>query len=87
MEITDGKPTNQDPDGLIYEVAWKSAEQIKDLDFSFPEDKDFILSYIAQLESINGHKFLDKMISISSNWIVKPIIYRLNENKNFVSKL
>ncbi|MGG1658444.1 NUDIX hydrolase [Brevibacillus sp. NRS-1366] len=50
VEIIDGEPTIQDPDGLIYDVAWKSAEQIKDLNFSFPEDKDFILSYIAQCD-------------------------------------
>lgn len=48
VEILGGQPTIHDPDGLIYEVAWKTLEQIYDLHFSFPEDKEFLLQYIEQ---------------------------------------
>ena len=46
VEIVGGQPTIHDPDGLIYEIAWKTPEQIKKLEFSFPEDKEFLLQYI-----------------------------------------
>jgi aminoglycoside 6'-N-acetyltransferase len=36
VEILDGQPTIHDPDGLIYEIAWKTPEQLKELQFSFP---------------------------------------------------
>ncbi|MBD2869074.1 NUDIX hydrolase [Paenibacillus arenilitoris] len=46
VELIEGEPTIQDPDGLIYEIAWKSAEQIKELQLSFPEDREFLLGYM-----------------------------------------
>ncbi|WP_238392567.1 NUDIX hydrolase [Paenibacillus antri] len=45
-EIVDGTPTIQDPDGLIYDIDWKSREQMKALPFSFPEDREFLLNYL-----------------------------------------
>ncbi|WP_240422074.1 NUDIX hydrolase [Paenibacillus periandrae] len=48
VEIIDGQPTIHDPDGLIYEIAWKTVEQVKELQLSFPEDKEFLLNYIEQ---------------------------------------
>lgn len=48
VEILGGEPTIHDPDGLIYEIAWKTYEQLHDLHFSFPEDKEFLLQYIEQ---------------------------------------
>jgi 8-oxo-dGTP diphosphatase len=46
LKILEGNPTVQDPDGLIYEVAWKTVDQIKELKLSFPEDKEFLLNYM-----------------------------------------
>jgi len=48
VEITDGTPKIQDPDGLIYDIAWKSIEQINELKLSFPEDKVFLIHLINQ---------------------------------------
>jgi len=43
VEIIGGTPTIQDPDGLIYEIAWKSIEQIRELKLSFPEDESLLI--------------------------------------------
>lgn len=51
IEILDGQPIIQDPDGLIYEIAWKTPDQLRELQFSFPEDKEFLLHYIEQKSS------------------------------------
>ncbi|RED52946.1 NUDIX hydrolase [Cohnella lupini] len=48
IEILSGQPTIHDPDGLIYEIAWKSPDQLKELIYSFPEDKEFLLLHIEQ---------------------------------------
>ncbi|CEG26250.1 MutT/nudix family protein [Bacillus sp. B-jedd] len=42
----------QDPDNLIYEIAWKSVDEIRNLELSFPEDRDFLI------EAITAHKKL-----------------------------
>lgn len=46
VEVTGGQPTIQDPDGLIYEIAWKSAEELEQLDLSFEEDRPVLLDWI-----------------------------------------
>ncbi|NHN35465.1 hypothetical protein G9U52_37875 [Paenibacillus sp. S3N08] len=48
VEIINGQPTIHDPDELIHEIAWKTVEQVKELQLSFPEDKEFLLNYIEQ---------------------------------------
>ena len=48
IEILDGQATIHDPDGLIHEVSWKTAEQLQELPFSFPEDKELLLRCIEQ---------------------------------------
>lgn len=56
VEILEGRPTIQDPDGLIYEIGWKNSEQLNELQFSFPEDKEFLLQYIDQkVNEIEGN--------------------------------
>lgn len=42
--ITSGQMMIHDPDELIYEIAWKSKEEILNLTLSFPEDRQFLLS-------------------------------------------
>jgi hypothetical protein len=43
-----GKRNIQDPDCLIYDIAWKNVEEIKTLELSFPEDRDFLIEYITK---------------------------------------
>lgn len=50
VQITGGRAKIQDPDHLIYEIAWKSVEEIEHLDLSFPEDRDFLIEYIQKIE-------------------------------------
>ncbi|QUG43325.1 NUDIX hydrolase [Psychrobacillus sp. INOP01] len=38
VEIISGEITLQDPDEFIYEIAWKSFEEIQVLDLAYPED-------------------------------------------------
>jgi ADP-ribose pyrophosphatase YjhB (NUDIX family) len=46
IEIIEGSPKIQDPDGLIHEISWKSMEQLRHLELSFPEDRPFLINYI-----------------------------------------
>lgn len=48
VEIIGGNQKIQDPDGLIHDIAWMSAEQVKTLNLSFPEDRDFIIDCITK---------------------------------------
>lgn len=49
VKLIGGKATIQDPDGLIHEIAWKSAEEIKELDLSFPDDRGMLLEWMKEL--------------------------------------
>ncbi|MEK3856209.1 NUDIX hydrolase [Cytobacillus sp. FSL H8-0458] len=44
VEIIGGKATIQDPEHLIYDIAWKSIEELKALELSFPEDLAFLIT-------------------------------------------
>lgn len=44
--IIGGEMKIQDPDGLIYEIAWKSLEELKTLDLGFPEDREFLIRLV-----------------------------------------
>jgi ADP-ribose pyrophosphatase YjhB (NUDIX family) len=44
--IVGGKPVIQDPDGLIYDIGWKSMDEIMALQLSFEEDRSFLIEYI-----------------------------------------
>lgn len=52
--IVGGDEMIQDPDNLIYEIAWKSADEIRNLELSFPEDRDFL---IGNITSQNQHVY------------------------------
>lgn len=47
IDIIGGTPTLHDPDELICDIAWKSAEDIEKLDLTYPEDRPFLLEYVA----------------------------------------
>jgi hypothetical protein len=46
VSIVGGKRNIQDPDGLIYDIAWKGLEELKTLKLTYPEDRDFLIQYI-----------------------------------------
>ncbi|MET3698862.1 ADP-ribose pyrophosphatase YjhB (NUDIX family) [Bacillus oleivorans] len=37
-----GERKFQDPDQLIYDIAWKSADEIENLELTYPEDRDLL---------------------------------------------
>lgn len=56
VEIVGGEPTIQDPDQLIYEIAWKSVEDLIDLPFCFEEDRSFLIELMrSQLPPLTFH--------------------------------
>lgn len=40
-----GQMMIHDPDELIYEIAWKSKDELLNLTLTFPEDRPFLLSF------------------------------------------
>ncbi len=46
VKIVGGDRKIQDPDNLIYDIAWKNLEQLKELSLSFPEDRDFLINQL-----------------------------------------
>ncbi|MBS4200129.1 NUDIX hydrolase [Bacillus sp. FJAT-49732] len=55
VRIVGGKRIIQDPDNLIYDIAWKNTDEIKTLKLSFPEDRDFLIDYITKNTSPNPY--------------------------------
>jgi ADP-ribose pyrophosphatase YjhB (NUDIX family) len=47
-EIIDGSACIQDPDELIYEISWKTIDDLKTLDLSFEEDRNILISILEQ---------------------------------------
>ncbi len=46
VKIVGGGRSIQDPDGLIYDIAWKGIEELKTLKLTYPEDRNFLMQYI-----------------------------------------
>lgn len=46
VEVVGGEAKIQDPDGLIYEIAWVSVAQLHELELSFPEDREWLLAQL-----------------------------------------
>lgn len=46
VEIIGGTAQIQDPDQLIYDISWKSADEVMTLELSFPEDRDLLINLI-----------------------------------------
>ncbi|MFJ7667070.1 NUDIX hydrolase [Lysinibacillus sp. NPDC097195] len=46
VKIIGGERTIQDPDNLIYDIAWKTLEDLKTMHLSFPEDRAFLMHYM-----------------------------------------
>lgn len=43
VEIIAGQMNIQDPDQLIYDIAWKGVDEMHSLTLSFPEDRAFLM--------------------------------------------
>jgi 8-oxo-dGTP pyrophosphatase MutT (NUDIX family) len=41
-ELVGGSRTFQDPDGLIYDIAWKTLAEVRKLALCFEEDREFL---------------------------------------------
>ncbi|SES27657.1 ADP-ribose pyrophosphatase YjhB, NUDIX family [Gracilibacillus ureilyticus] len=48
VKITGGKRKIQDPDNLIYDIAWKTLDELKRLELSFPEDREFLIDLLKE---------------------------------------
>ncbi len=46
VKIVGGGRSIQDPDGLIYDIAWKGIEELKTLKLTYPEDRNFLMQFI-----------------------------------------
>lgn len=46
VEVIGGTRSIQDPDNLIYEVAWKTADDLKKLQLSYPDDRELLLELL-----------------------------------------
>ncbi|WP_102027403.1 NUDIX hydrolase [Salirhabdus sp. Marseille-P4669] len=46
VSLTGGTKTIQDPDHLIYEIDWKSTEDLFNLLLTFPEDRSFLIELL-----------------------------------------
>lgn len=49
VKIVGGKRTINDPDNLIYDIAWKTLDEIENLELTFSEDRAFLINYITKL--------------------------------------
>ncbi|MFC4403775.1 NUDIX hydrolase [Gracilibacillus xinjiangensis] len=48
VKIVGGEMKIHDPDQLIYDIRWKTLDEIKELEFSFHEDRGFLLDFIRE---------------------------------------
>lgn len=47
VKVVSGELTVQDPDELILEIAWKSIDELDQLEMSYPEDVEFLKGLMA----------------------------------------
>ncbi len=46
-DVVSGDGSRRDPDGLIHQVGWMGAQEIRDLELSFPEDRQLLLGCLS----------------------------------------
>jgi ADP-ribose pyrophosphatase YjhB (NUDIX family) len=46
VKVVGGSRKIQDPDQLIYDIRWVSLVSLKTLELSFPEDREYLISFI-----------------------------------------
>ncbi|CAG9609119.1 hypothetical protein NEOCIP111885_02860 [Pseudoneobacillus rhizosphaerae] len=52
VKVIGGSRKIQDPDQLIYDIRWVSLESLKTLELTFPEDREYLLSFIQKDEAV-----------------------------------
>ena len=53
VTIIGGQRNIQDPDKLIYEIAWKTEEELEQLELTYPEDRSILIGHIQNCK--NNH--------------------------------
>ncbi|MBM7690850.1 ADP-ribose pyrophosphatase YjhB (NUDIX family) [Peribacillus deserti] len=53
LKLIGGMSVIQDPDELIHDIDWKSADELRELDLSFPEDLENLLGFLRESEHEN----------------------------------
>jgi ADP-ribose pyrophosphatase YjhB (NUDIX family) len=53
-ELVGGSRAIHDPDGLIYDVAWKALAEVRDLVLCFEEDRKFLLRWLERRGQDDG---------------------------------
>lgn len=46
VKLVGGTMVIQDPDNLIFDIAWKTVDEIQHLELTFPEDRDLLIGYV-----------------------------------------
>lgn len=46
VKVVSGSRKIQDPDQLIYDIRWVSLDSLKTLELTFPEDREYLISFI-----------------------------------------
>lgn len=54
MKVIGGEREIQDPDQLIYDIDWKTIDELNELHLSFPEDREFLIDCIKNNYSHNS---------------------------------
>lgn len=47
VRVIGGERSIQDPDQLIYDVDWKGVAELNTMELTYPDDRDFLMSYIS----------------------------------------
>jgi ADP-ribose pyrophosphatase YjhB (NUDIX family) len=50
IKIIGGEVKIQDPDGLIYNIAWKKVSEMSESEFGFKEDREFLMKFTGSLQ-------------------------------------
>ncbi|RLQ92424.1 NUDIX hydrolase [Falsibacillus albus] len=51
VKVVGGERKIQDPDQLIYDIAWKSINDLVELELTFPEDRCFLIDFIKNISA------------------------------------
>ncbi|WP_426453011.1 GNAT family N-acetyltransferase [Paenibacillus sp. S-38] len=89
-EITGGTPVIQDPDGLIYDIRWMTAQEIRELPLTYPEDRAFLMEYALRGETpilfrsnpLTVRQLQDTDAPLLQRWLNDPELLRYYEGRD-----
>jgi aminoglycoside 6'-N-acetyltransferase len=89
-QVVGGMPTIHDPDFLIYDIQWKTAQEIEGLSLSYPEDRKFLLEYLSKGESrilfrsnpLTVHMLTSSDAPLLQKWLNDPEVLRYYEGRD-----